>query len=300
MDGYDNPSKKFKHFTSKRIARLAGSQIMPYYDGTIVGIDYYLKADFFVRFTGVHDKGDERIQFPLLAALGLGEGASFAKYQELVLDTTNRERIIDSFTKAGGSVCLNSEQRMSFEDLFSDGRFAAEKVELYGVRPNSGKESLISPVDLDDDSYEMWLDFASEQSIGYFVSYQDDLDAFKEARLDFDIKIGSLEMDENFLNRRMKIKLFKKQFNLDVPIPRQHIQKKIAVTTVVTAVSLFVGAIGHMMLHSPVGGIGMKVGGALLKAAGSFGAILGRSGFWTLIRDFEDRPVVLFDGDRML
>lgn len=293
-------TQKFKPFTSKRMTRLAGSQIMPYYDGTVVGIDYYLKADLFIRFTGVHDKSDERIQFPLLSALGIGEGASFAKYQELVLDTTNRERIVDSFRKAGGSVCLNSEQRQTFEDLFADGRFAAEKVELYGVRPNSGKELLASPVDLDNETYEMWLDFASEQSIGYFVSYQDDLDAFKEARFDFNRKISDLEMDENFLNRRMRIKLFKKQFNFDVAIPRQHIQKKVAIATVVTVASLFVGAIGHMMLHNPLGGIGMKVGGAVLKAAGSFGAIFGRSGFWTLVRDFEDRPVVLFDGDRML
>lgn len=289
-----------KDFVSKRISRLAASQILPYYDGKTVGFDYYLQDNFFVRFLHVHERGNENMKFPLLDALGLPAQASYAEYEERVLQTTNRQRIKESFRKAGGSVCLNLEQRERFESLLADGRYAAEIVEVHAVKPNSGTSLKISPVDLEDDPYERWLDFVQEQEIGFYISYQDELEVFKETRLEFERKIGELEMDEHFLNRRMKIRLFKRQFQMDVPIPRQHVWKKIIVTSTVTIASLVIAGVGHSMLYKAGATLGMKVAGATMKALGAFGAIAGRTGYWTLVRDFEDRPIILQDGDSML
>lgn len=294
------PGKTVKEYESRKMSNFFSNRVVPFYDGQVVGFDYYLEPSFFVRFINVMEYDHRTNKLPLLDILGLDpQRTSYELYKEMIDSIVNRQRIVDGFRSSKESICLTTAQQQAFDEVVTSGRWMAEKVELYLWNERRNFAIQVQPADLDDKSYELFLDIAVENRIGYYINYKEDIDVFKEARFDFEVKLGELEMDPNFTRRQMKIKLFKRQYNMQVPIPIEHVRKKFGVATVVLIASLVVGAIGHGVMMAAPGVLG-KVAGATLKAVGALGALLGRKGYKTLIDDFEDRPVILQSADNML
>lgn len=289
-----------RSYEARSIGTIYPNRVIPYFDGERVGFDYYLEPTFFVRFLDVVEIEHSRNELPILSIMGLDPArATQEHFEEMVDNVVNRQRIVEGFQSAKNSICFTTEQQEAFGEVVTRERFMAKKIQLFVWKQTRDLAVEVQPPDLDDRAYELFLDLAQDCRIGYFLDYKNDIDIVKAARFDFEVKLGELEMDPNFVRRQMKIKLFKRQYNMQVPIPIEHVRKKFGVATAVLIVSLVVGAVGHSIMMAAPGVLG-KVAGATLKAAGAMGALLGRKGYKTLIEDFEDRPVILQTADDML